>query len=116
MRLLICGGRDLDEDCAYFCLLSFGYGKPLATEIIHGGARGADSAAGLYARTNGIVETVFEADWKRYGKAAGMIRNKKMLTSGQPDAILALSGGKGTANMMKIGREAGIPVFELECK
>ena len=116
MRLLVCGGRDCDEKEAYLRLLEFGYGEPLFTAIIHGGASGADTAAGLYARTNGIEEIVFLPDWKRYGKAAGMIRNKLMLTSGQPDAILALSGGTGTANMIKIGREAGIPVFELECK
>jgi len=119
VKLLVCGGRDLDENKVYRKLLEYGYGKPLFTEIIHGGATGADSAAGLYARMNDIKETVFPVssdDWKRYGKYAGIRRNRIMLTEGQPDAILAFTGGNGTANMMQIGRAAGIPVHELECK
>jgi hypothetical protein len=119
VRVLICGGRNLDEVKAYETIsfwITVNYHFIEELIVIHGGAAGADTAAGRYARQNGFEEVVFEADWKRYGKAAGMIRNKKMLTEGQPDVILALSGGTGTANMIKIGREAGIPVFEMECK
>lgn len=119
MKLLICGGRDLDETKAFEAIsfwITVNYFFVEELEIIHGGARGADTAAGNYARHHQHKENVFEADWKRHGKAAGMIRNRLMLTNGQPDAILALSGGKGTANMMDISRKAGIPVYELECK
>lgn len=45
---------------------------------------------------------------------AGPIRNKKMLTESQPHVIVACKGGSGTAHMMKIGREAGVPVLEIE--
>lgn len=121
MRLLICGGRDLDEIKAHGVILEWiAYGslnqKWGIEHIIQGGQRGGDRAGRTVADILDIPQTEFPADWKRYGKAAGMIRNRLMLTSGQPDAILALSGGTGTANMIKIGREAGIPVFELECK
>ena len=37
-----------------------------------------------------------------------------MLTESQPHVIIAFKGGSGTAHMMKIGREAGVPVVEIE--
>jgi hypothetical protein len=57
---------------------------------------------------------VYEADWERYKKAAGPIRNKLMLTSENPHVIIACKGGNGTAHMMKIAREAGVPVLEID--
>ena len=37
-----------------------------------------------------------------------------MLTESQPHVIIAFKGGSGTAHMMKIGREAGVPVYEVK--
>jgi len=42
------------------------------------------------------------------------IRNQKMLTSENPDVIIAFKGGNGTAHMIKIGKEAGVPVYEVK--
>ena len=47
--------------------------------IIHGGAKGVDSLADKYANDNGIEKKVFKADWDKYGKAAGHIRNAEMI-------------------------------------
>lgn len=46
--------------------------------IISGGARGADALAEKYAADRGYSCMVFKADWKQYGKAAGIIRNEQM--------------------------------------
>jgi hypothetical protein len=40
----------------------------------------------------------------------GPIRNKPMLEEGKPDLVVAFPSGRGTANMMKQAREAGVPV------
>lgn len=116
MRLLVCGGRNLDEALAYDVLDRF-FEKQgwVVWLIINGDATGADKASSRWAFDHNVVSDEYPPDWKRYGKAAGMIRNRKMLTEGHPDAIVALPGGTGTANMVKIGREAGLPVYELEC-
>ena len=84
--------------------------------LVHGGARGADALAGLWAsmREDDVTVRVYEADWNAHGRQAGPIRNKLMLTSEQPCVIIAFKGGRGTAHMMKIGREAGVPVYEVE--
>lgn len=44
-------------------------------EIISGGAKGADSFAEQYADMHKISKIVFRADWKKFGKRAGFIRN-----------------------------------------
>jgi hypothetical protein len=43
----------------------------------------------------------FPANWKVYGRAAGPIRNMKMLLEGKPDLVVAFPGGIGTADMVK---------------
>lgn len=47
------------------------------------------------------------------GKAAGPIRNQRMLDDGKPDRVLAFPGGRGTANMVKLAKAAGVPVHEI---
>lgn len=111
MRVLVCGGRAFTNEG----LLGSTLEKiPDIKTIIHGGARGADSLAGLCARLNNIEEEVYYADWDTYGKAAGYIRNKTMLEDGKPDIVVAFPGGKGTAMMVKLAREAGVEVIEVE--
>ena len=53
---------------------------------------------------------VYHADWTKYNKAAGPIRNKLMLEAGKPDLVIAFPGGNGTINMIKQAKEAGIRI------
>ena len=48
-------------------------------EIISGGAKGADSLAERLAHDYDIKLTVFPADWEKYGKRAGAIRNQEII-------------------------------------
>lgn len=52
------------------------------------------------------------ADWSKYGKAAGPMRNQKMLDEYKPDLVVALPGGRGTADMVSRARVAGVEVIE----
>jgi hypothetical protein len=62
---------------------------------MRGGARGADALAKDWAMTHpDIVRFECKADWKRYGPAAGPIRNQRML-DWSPDLVVAFAGGKG---------------------
>lgn len=47
-------------------------------EIVSGGALGADTLAERYAKEKGYELRVFKADWNKYGKIAGIIRNDEM--------------------------------------
>ena len=57
--------------------------------VIQGEARGADSLARDVAQNLGIEVLPFPANWEKYGRAAGPIRNKQMLDEGDPDGVLA---------------------------
>jgi len=111
MKVLICGDRHWTDRHIICDMMSFF--DISNTVIIHGGARGADTIAGDCAKELGIETIVYPADWNKYGRAAGPIRNKKMLGE-NPDYIVAFHDNielsKGTKHMASIGRDAGIPV------
>lgn len=114
MRVLICGGRDYNNRPEMFSFLNnFCWEQEQITDVIHGGARGADTLAGEWALSWHIPVLVFPADWKKHGKAAGPIRNQQMLDEGKPDVVIAFPGGRGTADMIRRAKAAGIEVLEV---
>lgn len=116
MRVLVCGGRDFDDyDLLEETLTNLFNEHNLWTEgvIIHGAAKGADSLASVWADVEDIEEWAYPAKWSEEGKAAGPLRNIRMLKEGKPDLVVAFPGGKGTAHMVKIAKEAGIKVIEV---
>jgi hypothetical protein len=112
MRVLVCGGRDYQNKERVFQVLDLIH-KKLKEKmiIIHGGARGADTLAGEYARERQLEELVFPADWKTHGKSAGAIRNTQMLKEGTPKLVVAFPGGNGTKHMIDISKKHGILVI-----
>ena len=81
------------------------------THVISGGARGVDRIAGEYAASKGIEFTEYLADWDKYGKRAGFIRNYVMV--GAADAVIAVWDGRsaGTKQAIDSARSCGKPVF-----
>lgn len=81
--------------------------------VIQGGCpTGADLYARMWVYANPwVVGKSFPADWEKYGKRAGPLRNEAMIAAGA-DLVLAfpLPGGKGTQHTIRLAREAGIPV------
>ena len=76
MRLLACGDRDWsDRELLDRTLDFFAYQYLWEFVLVHGAARGADSMAGAWADSRGITVDPFPADWDRYRKSAGPIRN-----------------------------------------
>lgn len=78
--------------------------------IVHGDSRGADRLAARVARELGMDTESHPADWRRWGKSAGWVRNSQMAQAGAVLCV-AFPGGRGTASMVSIAREARIPVF-----
>jgi hypothetical protein len=112
MRVLICGDRHwTDRELIRDAIYSIdGIGS-----IIEGEARGADRIAREIANEEGIPVFPFPADWTRWGRAAGPIRNQQMLVDGKPDLVLAfhddLEHSKGTKDMVTRALKAGLPVW-----
>lgn len=90
---------------------------PISTTLVHGDARGADRIAGYVAEIIGLKVKVYPADWARYGKAAGPVRNEVMLKD-NPDIELALGftigDTPGSVDMMRRLRMAGINLHRLD--
>jgi hypothetical protein len=110
MKVLVCGGRDYNDQSAAWGFLD-GYRARISL-LISGGARGADTLAERWAANNRIDTEIFRADWNTHGRKAGFLRNKQMLDEGRPDVVIAFPGGRGTAMMKQLARDAGVPVIE----
>jgi YspA, cpYpsA-related SLOG family len=84
--------------------------------VIQGGAPGADALAQRWAYIRAprqqITLVTMPADWERHGKAAGPIRNAKMLEE-KPDLVLAFPGGKGTADLVRKAEKAKVEIRKV---
>jgi hypothetical protein len=75
------------------------------TVLIEGGCyTGADFFARTWAERNEVAHIRCNADWSRFGRAAGPIRNREMLEQQLPDLILAFGRGRGTDNLVKLAK------------
>jgi hypothetical protein len=83
------------------------------THLITGAAPGADRQSQFWAQANDIPFTRFPANWSKWGKAAGPIRNQQMIDMGHPELVIAFPGGKGTQDMIRRAHAANIPVREI---
>jgi hypothetical protein len=119
LRLLVCGSRTWTDatllaEAVEQTVAEYGQGRA-GVVLIEGNARGADRLAGVLARARGWELEVYPADWQRHGRAAGMRRNARMLREGRPERVIAcaddLAASRGTADMVRRARGAGIPVL-----
>lgn len=114
MRVLVCGGRDYDGDDAWnhvMDALSSLHRETPVDAIIQGGASGADQLARAWAGMHEIKCVTVPADWATHGKAAGPIRNQRMIDDFQPDLVVVFPGGRGTADMAQRAEAAGVRVI-----
>jgi hypothetical protein len=79
--------------------------------LINGTARGADRLCAAVAHEIGMHVVDMPADWDKYGRGAGFIRNAAMLDE-QPDLVLAFWDGssKGTKHTIDEARKRGLNV------
>lgn len=117
MRVLVCGGRDWCDILKMLTVMDDIHDSTPVTMLIQGGAKGADDESKTWAMHRDVPWMEFRADWHRHGKAAGPIRNQKMLDEGKPDLVVAFPGGRGTDDMVQRAKAAGLPVKEIpgEC-
>jgi len=112
-KILIYGGRDYADWEGAFKALDLlksrieQRGDRIA-EVIEGGAKGADRLGREWAQAHGISVITFNADWNRFGKSAGSIRNRQQFEEGQPNLCVEFPGGPGTRNMRSILTENGV--------
>lgn len=114
MRVIIAGGRDF-YDYEYMKKSLDGYflnrnNKNDDIEIICGEAKGADSLGKKYALEHNYKVISFPANWKKYGKIAGYIRNTQMRDYAEELVVFWDGKSKGTHHMIKIAQEINMPI------
>lgn len=115
MRVLICGSRTWSD--ANPIMDALAQLPKHGVTIIEGGAQGADRIARHGAKRFGFLVETYPADWQAHGRAAGPIRNQRMIDDGKPDKVIAFrcaGRSSGTDDMVRRARAAGIPVQVIE--
>ena len=113
MKTIIAGSRDITSP-TYIPRAVAQATNITITEIVSGGARGVDRLGEEYAKKRHIPIQVFPADWTKYGKSAGYIRNEEMAK--YADALIAVWDGesKGTGHMIDLAHKHNLEVYVYE--
>lgn len=113
-RILVTGSRDWDDwetivDGISFVQAIYSNENENITLVVGRCPTGADYIAERLAVLLGWEIEPHPADWDKYGKAAGPIRNKEMVDSGADMCIAFPKGAsRGTRGCIKLAMEAGI--------
>ena len=104
--IAVIGSRNFNDEQKMWRVLD--QHKP--TKIISGGAKGADYLAAAYALSKDIQLHVFKPDWKKYGRGAGIIRNRLIVDAA--DYVIAFWDGesRGTKAAIDYARTQNKPV------
>lgn len=109
MKIIVTGGRNYDNVQRLANVLD----ALSPSLVIQGGASGADYWAREWAKFNKVECITYEALWGKEGKAAGPLRNKRMIEE-NPDAIvIAFAGGRGTENCYDQAFQDGLIVLRV---
>ena len=120
-KIIVCGGRHFENYTLLETIMKNYLDEnsldPTDVEIVSGHCQGADMLGERYAEEHGCALTVFRAEWKKYGKAAGPIRNKQMvdyIANAEKKTVIAFvsENTRGTQNTVSYAKRAGIPVIE----
>jgi predicted Rossmann fold nucleotide-binding protein DprA/Smf involved in DNA uptake len=117
MKVIIAGSRDIPEKVSRELIeLTIKDSELDVTEVVSGGARGVDTHGENWAFDNNIPVRKYLADWDKYGRGAGMIRNRMM--AAYADALIAIWDGqsRGTENMIKTAKQLGLMVYVMAPK
>ena len=109
IRTIIAGSRHITE---YQTLVDVMATLPWTpTVVISGCARGVDTLGERYAKEHKIPLEKFPANWVKYGRGAGPIRNQQMVDVAEALVALPVPGSRGTSSMIRIAGNAGLDTY-----
>lgn len=113
MKTIIAGSRGLNDMRPLSKLIKWAKADEWITEVVSGNARGVDALGEQWADANEIPLRTFPADWDKFGKAAGHMRNEEMAK--YANALLFLWDGEspGTLNMINNAMKHKLTIFGL---
>jgi len=110
MKLAVVGSRGFND----YELLKSVLDKIDIDVIVSGGANGADRLSERYAEENNIALEIYPADWDRYGKRAGYIRNRDIWEAATSGIAFWDGESRGTAHSFELSKKLGKKLFVYE--
>ena len=114
MRIMVTGSRNLtDRKFVEKMLREHCVGHEIEKIVVGDCKTGADAVALAFAERLLFDFEVFKANWNKFGRSAGPIRNRQIVAIGRPDVCLAFFqtlDSKGTNDAVNAAKEAGVPV------
>ena len=109
MRIAVVGSRAITD-------VDIGAYLEECDEFVSGGAKGVDACAAAYANRHNIPLTEFLPDYKRYGRAAPLIRNREIVA--YADKVLVFWDGhsKGAQWVIRYAERAGKACQVIRCR
>jgi len=120
INIIVTGSRHaIDYEFTYDVLNTF---HQCLVKLFVGDAKGIDNHTRAWCFHLQKEHQIFVADWIKYKRPAGPIRNREMLEAAKkqseemrlPLILLAFPGGSGTEGCIKIAKELNIQVFRVE--
>lgn len=115
MKCIIAGSRSFVDANFAFNMLDEIHAREPITEVVSGKANGADHIGERWAKIHNIPVKEFPADWKKYGKAAGCIRNHEMGDYAQAAVIFWQNESPGSKDMHDYAMKKGLKLFTIPC-
>lgn len=109
MRVAIVGSRDV-----FVADFSNYVGKE--DEIVSGGAAGIDTCAKEFAKMNGLSLTEFLPEYERFGRAAPIVRNKKIVDFSDRVVVFWNGTSRGALSVINYARKIGKPCEVVLCE
>ncbi len=110
MKVAVVGSRSLTN------IALDGYIPKEADEIVSGGAVGVDSCAAEYAKKKGLKLTEFLPQYEHYGRAAPIVRNKRIVEYADKIIVFWNGRSKGTRSVIEYANKIGKPIEIVFCE
>lgn len=116
MKTIIAGSRSITDYKLVSRAINMFLDDLGVTEVVSGCANGVDTLGERWAKENSVPVARFPAEWNKYGRGAGPIRNKEMAE--YADALILIWDGqsKGSKNMLDVANKNGLRVFNCQIK
>ena len=113
MRVIVAGSRSISSySVVESAIERSGFAREI-TEVVSGGAKGADVFGERWAQLHGVPVHRFPAEWQTFGRRAGFVRNAQMIE--YADALVLIWDGlsRGAAHTLLLAEKAGLRRFAV---
>jgi hypothetical protein len=114
MKVVIAGSRTIrDYEAVARAIKLSGWE---ITEVVSGTAKGVANYVEMWGEINSVPIKKFPADWDKYGKAAGPIRNAAMAEYADAAIVLIENKSTGATNMVAQMKKRNKPCIMVPIK